>query len=45
METPRPEALSPWLASLGMSEVDLVRVYRTFNAEAEPFRSASRAHE
>ena len=34
METPRPEALNPWLASLGMEEVDLVRVYRTFNAEA-----------
>jgi coenzyme F420-reducing hydrogenase gamma subunit len=44
METPRPEALSTWLASLGMREVDLVRVYRTFNAEAEPFRSASDAH-
>ena len=34
METPRPEALNPWLASLGMEEVDLVRVYRTFNTEA-----------
>ena len=45
MESPRPEALNPWLEaalmsgrsvleSLGMEEVDLVRVYRTFNAEA-----------
>jgi hypothetical protein len=34
METPRPEALNPWLARLGMEEVDLVRVYRTFNTEA-----------
>ena len=34
METPRPEALNPWLASLGMEEVDLVRAYRTFNVEA-----------
>jgi sulfhydrogenase subunit delta len=44
METPRPEALSPWLSSLGMQEVDLVRVYRTFNANAEPFRSESESH-
>ena len=45
METPRPEALSPWLSGLGMQEVDLVRVYRTFHADAEPFRTESEAHE
>jgi sulfhydrogenase subunit delta len=45
METPRPEALRPWLAGLGMQEVDLVRVYRTFNAATEPFRTESEAHE
>jgi sulfhydrogenase subunit delta len=45
METARPEALSPWLAGLGMQEVDLVRVYRTFHADAEPFRTESQAHE
>ena len=44
METPRPEALSPWLAGLGMQEVDLVRVYRTFNANADPFRTESETH-
>ena len=33
------------LTSLGMQEVDLVRVYRTFNADAEPFRSASEARD
>ena len=45
MESPRPEALSPWLAGLGMGEVDLVHVYRTFHAAAEPFRTESEAHE
>ena len=30
---------------LGMQEVDLVRVYRTFHAAAEPFRTESEAHE
>ena len=28
-----------------MDEADLVRVYRTFNASAEPFREESEAHE
>jgi len=27
-----------------MSDRDLVRVYRTFNAAADPFRTASEAH-
>ena len=31
------------MAELGADDVDLVRVYRTFNAGAEPFREASEA--
>ena len=30
---------------LGAEDVDIVRVYRTFNAGAEPFRAESEAHE
>jgi hypothetical protein len=33
------------MGDLGMEDVDLVRVYRTFNAAKEPFRSASEARE
>jgi sulfhydrogenase subunit delta len=45
METPDTAALSVRLQELGASDRDLVRVYRTFNAAAEPFRTASEAHE
>jgi sulfhydrogenase subunit delta len=45
METPNAPALSARLAALGTDEVDLVRVYRTFNADAPAFREESRAHE
>jgi coenzyme F420-reducing hydrogenase gamma subunit len=34
MESPNPAALNQRLAELGMDEVDIVRVYRTFNAAA-----------
>jgi len=44
MESPDTDALGGQLASLGMSDRDLVRVYRTFNAGAEPFRTASETH-
>jgi sulfhydrogenase subunit delta len=44
-ETPNTHALSEWFAQLGMSEPNLVRVFRTFNAYAEPFRKESEAHE
>ena len=44
MESPDTDALSSQLTSLGMSDRDLVRVYRTFNAAADPFRTASEAH-
>jgi hypothetical protein len=33
------------MAELGSDELDLVRVYRTFNAGSEAFREASEAHE
>ena len=45
METPNTPSLSARMGELGMEDVDLVRVYRTFNAAKEPFRSASEAHE
>ena len=45
MESPNTASLSARMRDLGMEDVDLVRVYRTFNAAKEPFRDASRAHE
>jgi len=44
-ETPNPASLSARLGQLGVPQDDLVRLYRTFNAEAEPFRQESQAHE
>jgi sulfhydrogenase subunit delta len=41
METPNTGALVPLLRSLGRSELDVERVFRTFNANAEPFRAAA----
>ena len=41
-ETPNTASLDAWS---GLGEHDLVRVYRTFNAGAGPFRQASEAHE
>jgi sulfhydrogenase subunit delta len=45
MESADPAALSGRLKELGLSDRDLVRVYRTFNAGAAPFRLESEAHE
>jgi coenzyme F420-reducing hydrogenase gamma subunit len=45
METPNTPSLSARMSELGMQDVDLVRVYRTFNAAKDPFREASEAHE
>jgi sulfhydrogenase subunit delta len=45
METPNTRALSARMGELGADEFDLVRVYRTFNAGAAPFRAESEAHE
>ena len=44
-ETPNTRALSGWMARLGADERDLVRVHRTFNANAPAFREESEAHE
>jgi len=43
-ETPNPPSLSRWLAQLGMDARALQRLYRTFNANAEPFREESERH-
>ncbi len=44
METPNTAALSRQALALGARERDLHRIFRTFNAEAEPFRAESDAH-
>jgi sulfhydrogenase subunit delta len=44
-ETPNTPALSAWWSELGVSDRDLVRAYRSFNAYAEPFRRESESHE
>jgi sulfhydrogenase subunit delta len=44
-ETPNAPALSAWLSRLGMGRDELVRVYRTFNANADTFREESLRHE
>ncbi len=44
-ETPNTAALSDWLQGLGMSDPELVRLYRSFNAHAEPFEQESRRRE
>ena len=44
-ETANPRALGAHWASQGMDSQALVRVFRSFNAWAEPFRKASEAHE
>jgi coenzyme F420-reducing hydrogenase gamma subunit len=45
MEAPNAPSLNAWMTKLGSSELDLVRVYRTFNANSQEFRRASEAHE
>ena len=45
MESPNTAALSAWLGELGMSDGELHRVYRTFNAAAEPFKSEADRHD
>jgi sulfhydrogenase subunit delta len=42
METPNTSALVPLLRHLGRSDRDVERLFRTFNAAAEPFREAVR---
>jgi sulfhydrogenase subunit delta len=44
-ETPNTLSLSKQWKKLGASERELIRVFRTFNAEALPFRKESESHE
>lgn len=44
-ETPNTGSLSSWLMQQGMSEIELVRIFRGINAYAEPFRRESESHE
>ena len=43
-ETPNTASLSRWFTRLGVDERNLQRVYRTFNANAAPFREESERH-
>ena len=43
-ETPNTGSMSNWLAHLNMKDEGIVRIFRTFNAYAEPFRKESEAH-
>jgi coenzyme F420-reducing hydrogenase gamma subunit len=45
MESPNAASLSGRLGEMGVEDVDLVRVYRSFHAAREPFSGESRAHE
>ena len=45
MESPNPPSLSRAWIALGATEMDMVRVFRGFNAFAEPFRRESERHE
>jgi coenzyme F420-reducing hydrogenase gamma subunit len=45
METPNTLSLSDGLHKLGMDERGLMQVYRTFNANAGPFREESDRHD
>jgi sulfhydrogenase subunit delta len=45
METSNTGSLATWWQKLGVKEVDVVRAFRTFNANAPQFRQESEAHE
>jgi coenzyme F420-reducing hydrogenase gamma subunit len=45
MESPNTQALSKELSSLGMDQRAIKRVWRTFNANAAPFREESERHD
>jgi coenzyme F420-reducing hydrogenase gamma subunit len=45
METPNARALGDHLRALGMPARDVQRVFRSFNAQAEPFRTESERHD
>lgn len=43
-ETPNTAALAAWLRRLGLGDGEIMRLYRTFNADADAFRDESRRH-
>jgi len=45
METPNTKSLSAWWLGLGVQGQELLRVFRSFNAYADPFRKESDRHE
>ena len=45
MESPNTQAVSSWFKNRGVKEEELVRVFRTYNAYADPFRKESESHE
>lgn len=45
MESPNTRSLAGWLGDLGMPADDIVRVFRTFNANADAFREESERHD
>ncbi|MFW5899449.1 MAG: oxidoreductase, partial [Jiangellaceae bacterium] len=45
MESPNTGSMTTWLGRLGMRRDDVVRVYRTFNANAPEFREESESHD
>ena len=44
-DTPNTASVADRLRALGMSEPEVLRVFRTFNAASEPFRRESERHE
>jgi coenzyme F420-reducing hydrogenase gamma subunit len=45
-ETPNTRSLSDRLHNeIGLQEKEIMRMFRSFNANAEPFRQESKAHE
>ena len=44
-ENPNPPALSERFTAMGWNHQEIVRVFRNFNAYAEPFRKESESHE
>jgi sulfhydrogenase subunit delta len=45
MQTPNTGSLAGWLQGLGMGDDQVKRAFRTFNANAEPFRRESERHD
>ena len=44
-DTPNTASIANRLSGLGMSEPEVVRIFRTFNAASEAFRAESERHE